>query len=278
MKFTSGLLTSERKRFEKWFGEPLEPPIVGCGHWGCVVLGASGDKLLKLTVDPAEPHLAHMIQGLQAEDSARGEMVRAGVVKIHRVAKIRGKVWKYGRNQDVYVISREAVIPIQDAASRGKSDPLALWLRARRRRKAARTELELQLQQNMQELELDGQVIQRPPGWVSERTKNILDDIVETLEAADKCQTARARARRETDAIGQMGDLASYPEGETLGEAMIALLAGFDVPLRDVHMGNIGLRIEPTSPEVPTPALVLFDFGHAELRRVPMRRLGELSL
>lgn len=278
LKFNSALLDEQRRRFERWLGEPLLPPILGCGRSGCVVMGASGTKLLKLTVDPAEPQLARLIGQLQKEDAARGEMLRAGVVKIHRVARVGGRSWRYGRSHPLYAIAREAVIPIDDAASRLGSDPLATWLRRKRRRAASRSLLEQQLQTSMDRVDLNGESIVRPPGWVSERTKDLLGEIDSTLDQARLCRTARARARREAEAITHMAELSSYPEGEPIGEAMMALLAGFDVPLRDVHIGNIGLRTEPVFEGVQIPSLVLFDFGNEELERVPRRRLPELKL
>ena len=279
MRHCSRLLHDELERIEEWVGYAVEAPIVGCGHYGCVAMAEGGDRLLKLTVDPAEPLLAILISKLQREDSARGEMLRSGAVKIHKVARVTDHPWKYGRKKNpLYAIVREAVIPVEESASRAHSDPLAMWLRKKRRSKAARGILEEQLQQDMEEVRLGNQAFARPPGWMSDRTKELLDDIVDTLDEADKCKTLRARARKEARATGKMAELSSYPEGEPLGEAMIALLAGFDVPLRDVHIGNVGLRIEPVFKGVPVPAFVLFDFGHAELRRVPAQRIPILTL
>lgn len=278
--FTSRLLHENRRAFERWMGEPLEPPILGCGNYGCVVMGGSGEKLLKLTVDPAEPLLARLIGDLQREDSARGEMLRGGVVKLYRVARLRGVSWRYRRKaHPVYAVVREAVIPIEESVSQSRSDPIAAWIRRKRRgKRAARQEVELQLQTSMDWIDLNGDSFMRPPGWVSTRTQDLLDDIVETLEAADKGRTKRTRARIEAQALSKMADLASYPEGETLGEAMIALLAGFDVPLRDVHVGNVGLRTSSPFASVQSPSLVLYDFGHAELRRVPAQDIEDLEL
>lgn len=278
MRMCGKLLHQHRGRFARWIEADLQPPIIGCGNWGCVTMIDGGTELLKLTVDPAEPLLALLIGELQREDSARGEMVRAGVVKIRKVARLRGQRWRYRGEHPVYAIVREAVIPVEDEISQSRSDPLSTWLRKRRRRASDRSKLEDQLQQRMDTIYLGGETTYRPPGWVSERTKVLLDEIVETLEAAEKRKTPRARARQEAAAVAMMAELSSYPEGETLGEAMISLIAGFNVPLRDVHMGNIGLRTEQTFEGVPTPALVLFDFGHEDLRRIPKRRVPELRL
>lgn len=234
--------------------EPLERaaggrlgPVLGCGHWGCVVDLLDTPYVLKLTVDPTEAHVWSKISELIEEERYGDD----GFPRLKRIFELQPGIpyGRQGRVRRAYGIVREKIAVVW--GGRGypnESDFTRTQLRSDFARKNFRETI--QALQNYRSL-----AIQWHKG---PRAENDTQSVY--LERV----------------IYQMNGPIGGPLGESLG-----MLLSNDVVLNDVHLNNIGWRfLDEVEGVEGYPCLVIFDPGHTPTakRELPREQWRQLAL
>lgn len=302
--FAPNPLLLANPRVKKWVEtllahkDPLERaagfrlgPVLGCGHWGCVVDLVNSPWVLKLTVDPTEAHIWAKILELM-KDERYGE---DGFPRFKKLFRLDPGIpyGKQGRTKAAYGIVREKIAPVFSDARFG----LEL------------TDFTKQ-QLGLAHLTVNVPVRGKPGAWQAVpapvlydqlRSKSIVgldqqaqyksDEFVENIEMLVKYRfearlwhkgdpmgsflTREERSSRLERILNRMGGGIGGPLGESL-----QMLLSNNVVLNDVHQLNLGWRfLDEIEGVEGYPTLVVFDPGHTptQKRQLPTESWVQLA-
>ena len=230
-------------------------PLLGCGHWGCVLDLPESPWVLKLTVDPTEAFVWQRIIDLIAEEGYG----QGGFPRVAHIYELKPGIeyGKQGRKKKAYAIVREKAAPVFSST---------LWT-------TPYTMARIQLPEPAEAWTLLQHIMtEDQPGfnWSIAETQLTLRGLSEyrwqapKFKSIDKTPEAFDRLER---AINKMNGAIGGPVGESL-----QMLLSNNMVLLDVHYGNIGWReIEQIGPDYQNPGLVIFDPGHTPTRKTPLK-------
>lgn len=231
--------------FGKATGIDLVPSgMLGCGHFGCAFKIVNQPAwVAKITRDPTEGAMQAMIGQRQAD----GEYGFEGFSMVKGVFRLPGDLDYRGKKWPIHLIIREEVRPLR-----------GIWLQAYRG--------------GTQPVE------DAYPPMTRGGLTSMINSLHDYKELSHKWHTIAEKMRRgvrvvggqrsldkiDADMQGPLNNISRYaPQmAETMG-----ILQAEGSPLRDVHAGNIGLRVhkgaqDPLDPEAGLGYVVILDPGH----------------
>ena len=230
-------------------------PLLGCGHWGCVLDLPDSPWVLKLTVDPTEAFVWRRIIDLIAEEGYG----QGGFPRVAHIYELKPGIeyGKQGRKKKAYAIVREKAAPVFSST---------LWT-------TPYTMARIQLPEPAEAWTMLQHIMTEDLhdfNWSIAETQLTLRGL---SEYPGRRQNSRASTRRQRQfdrlerAINKMNGAIGGPVGE-----LFHVLLSNNMVLLDVHYGNIGWReIEQIGPDYQNPGLVIFHPGHTPTRKTPLK-------
>lgn len=224
--------------------------VLGCGHWGCVIDMPGTPWALKVTVDPTEAHVWAKILSLVEDEQYGGD----GFPRVKHIFQLEPGIpyGRQGRRHKAYGIVREKVAPVFNGTAFMSTYTL--------RRLGLPEDLQV-FQGNIERLlSMD----------LPASTYAKVQEFVFTVEALRRYRSISfrvPRGRRPDSRTYQLLERTVYNMngsiGGPVGESLLMLLSN-EVMLLDVHLGNIGWRVQPEIQGYgyANECIVIFDPGH----------------